>query len=122
MEAQVCREALASGLGMQGVVARVAGRVEAFSLGVRHTARCFNCLFEKANYQIPGAASFIFSALARAITGEYAEISAGGDWAVPYLATAKRSWHPSLIAEAFEVKERSPAQIPKGLSANQCDR
>ena len=105
MEAQVCHDALMGGLSMQGVVATVGSRVEAFSLGVRHTPRCFNCLFEKANYQLPGVSAFIFSELARVLCGEYDEINAGGDWAVPYLATAKRSWGPSNIAQAFEVRE-----------------
>jgi hypothetical protein len=40
IEARVCRDALAGTLKMHGVVAKVAGRVEAFSLGVRHTSRC----------------------------------------------------------------------------------
>ena len=115
MEAQVCRDALAGGLKMQGVVVRVAGLVEAFSLGVRHASRCFNCLFEKTNYQIPGASAFVFSELARVLSGEYDKINAGGDWAVPYLATAKLSWRPSRIAQAFEVTEAAndPRPIPK---------
>jgi hypothetical protein len=105
MEAQVCRDALTSRLEMQGVVARVAGRVEAFSLGVAHTSHCFNCLFEKANYQLPGASAFIFAELARVLAGQYDEINAGGDWAIPYLAKAKLAWHPSRVEEAFTITD-----------------
>jgi len=122
MEAQVCRDALAGKLEMQGVVARVAGRIEAFSVGVAHTLRCFNCLFEKTNYQLHGASAFIFAELARAVGGQYEEINAGGDWAVPYLAKAKWSWRPSRVKEAFAVTEAVSVDVRADDTASREER
>jgi Phosphatidylglycerol lysyltransferase, C-terminal len=107
IETSVCRAAFADELKMQGVVARIAGRVEAFSVGMPHTVRCFNCMFEKTNTSLSGASSFIFSELARITCRNYAEIDAGDDWDVPYLAKAKNDWQPCRLRQAFCVAEAS---------------
>lgn len=106
MEAEVCFSALNEGIPLEGVVALVDDNIVAFSLGTSHGQRAFNCMFEKARPNLPGAYSFIFSELGRYCCGRYDTINAGEDWGVTYLYESKNHWQPKNVQSSFSLKVR----------------
>jgi hypothetical protein len=109
-ELEVCGFALQNGLPLEGVVVFSGGRIAGFSLGAAHGSKSFNCMFEKTDLEMRGAAAFVFSSLAEYCLGRYSEINVGEDWAIPYLAKAKLQWHPSSLRHTFSVRVADRAQ------------
>jgi hypothetical protein len=91
---------------VEGIVVAAEGKVQAFSLGAEHSSGCFNCMFEKANLRMRGAASFVFSELARyCVAKSYSEINAGEDWNVGYLQRSKEGWRPDRVKTTYLLQK-----------------
>jgi hypothetical protein len=105
-EYQVCKNALAEQLPLDGIVCIVGSRLVGFSLGTFHGAGTFNCVFEKTDLELRGSGAFVFSSLAAYLLGRYAIINAGEDWGLPELALAKRLWRPIIERPIYRLIER----------------
>lgn len=106
LEHSVCRQALESHLPLNGVVVYKADRPVAFSIGAPHGGSTFNCMFEKADPLLPGAAAFVYHALAVALDPDFDTINAGEDWGIDYLRRSKESWRPAALVQNFLLRER----------------
>jgi len=104
-ECKACEDALIDRIPLTGVVARVDGHVEAFSIGGPQGTSRYSCMFEKTNLDFPKAPAFIFSELAKRVLGSYPEITLGEDWHVGYLTFSKQLWNPKRQQASFYLQE-----------------
>lgn len=103
IESEACAHALRSRLPISGVVALTKDRIIGFSVGSASHDGVFNCIFEKTDPSMDGSEPCVFSGLAMACRGVCSRINAGEDWSIPYLAEAKRSWHPIAIRHTYSI-------------------
>lgn len=103
-ELNVCKNAFSQELPFEGVLGFIDQKIIGFSLGYKHTANIFNCIFEKTDLSFPDASSYIFSGLGDSLKNKYEYINAGEDWGVEYLANAKKKWMPTKTEPSYSLK------------------
>ncbi|AJE02809.1 DUF2156 domain-containing protein [Geobacter pickeringii] len=101
--------ALAGGLGLEGVVVLVEGRVAAFALGERLNRQTAVCHFEKADPFMEGAAQLVDREFNRLLFTDCTWTNREQDLGVPGLRDAKLSYHPAELVRKFRVR-RLPLQ------------
>jgi hypothetical protein len=106
IECEACADALRERIPLTGIVALLAGHVQAFSIGGPHGRGSYNCMFEKTNLDFPQAPAFIFSELAKKCVSVYSEITIGEDWDVGYLAASKKLWKPIRQQASYYLQDK----------------
>jgi len=93
-------------LGMEGVLVRVDGRVEAFSVFEEMSKEMAVVHHEKANVEIPGLYQAINNETARVLVDRYRFINRESDMGVEGLRRAKEKYRPHHLLEIHHA--RSP--------------
>ncbi|MDR3051812.1 MAG: phosphatidylglycerol lysyltransferase domain-containing protein [Oscillospiraceae bacterium] len=93
----------AQALGLVGGVLRVAGRVEAFSVGERITGDMALIHIEKANADIPGLFTMINREFVRNAFADTRWINREEDMGLEGLRRAKRSYNPARMIEKYSA-------------------
>jgi len=90
-------------LGLTGRVVTVAGRVEAFTFGMRLTDDTALIQIEIANPAFPGLAQWINREFVRREWSAFRFINREQDMGVPGLRTAKLSYQPDHLVKKFNL-------------------
>ncbi len=93
-------------LGLSGLVVRVAGVVEGYTVGGPVRPDVFGVLLEIANPAIRGLSAYLFREFCRAQAG-VTWVTAMDDSGLPALARAKQSYRPARLVRSWLVKPRS---------------
>ncbi|MBI3606638.1 MAG: DUF2156 domain-containing protein, partial [Nitrospirae bacterium] len=92
-------------LGLSGLVVRVAGVIEGYTVGGPVRPDVFGVLLEIANPASRGLSAYLFREFCRAQAG-VAWITAMDDSGLPALARAKQSYRPARLVRSWLVKPR----------------
>jgi hypothetical protein len=108
LEAEATREALgiAGGLGLEGLVAIVAGDVKAFVLGERLNRETSVCQFEKADPFLEGLYQLVNREFSRLLFTDCGYVNREQDLGEPNLRESKLSYHPVELVKKFRVRKR----------------
>lgn len=106
MEVEAAAEAvaMATALGLEGVVVVVGGAVAAFALGERLNRDTAVCHFEKADPFMEGAAQLVNREFCRMLFGECCYVNREQDLGEAGLRNAKLSYHPSRLVGKYRAR------------------
>jgi hypothetical protein len=96
-------------LQLQGLSLFIDGKLEGFTFGERLNGDVANVLIEKTNFNIQGAAQYLF----REFTKVYADctyINVGDDLGFENLRRVKMSYRPAMFGEKVILRRRQPAE------------
>jgi hypothetical protein len=91
-------------MDVQGLVARVDSRIQAFAVGAHLTKDMGVLHFEKAIGSIKGLYQYFDRECARHLFSNFQYINKESDMGVPGLAKAKKSYHPVKQIHAYTLK------------------
>ncbi len=108
-ECMACYQALNhfAELDLFGILIRVNGQVEAFSVGDRLNDRTILVHIEKGNAEVPGIYAAINHFFARRFAGEKLYINREQDMGDEGLRKAKLSYYPHHMVEKYRITDRS---------------
>ncbi len=87
-------------LGLEGKVVKIAGKLQAFTLGFPLNADTFCVIYEITNLKYRGLAQFIFMRFCRDL-GQYKFINAMDDSGLENLKRVKLSYRPAKVVPAY---------------------
>lgn len=100
--------ALYDELGLQGLSLFIDGRLEGFTFGERLNPDVANVLIEKTNFNIQGAAQYLFREFAK-VFSDCTYINVGDDLGFENLRRVKMSYRPAMFGEKVVLRRELTA-------------
>lgn len=94
-------------LGLEGLLIRVDGKVEAFSIFEEMRSDMAVVHYEKANFDLAGLYQAINNETAKFLTNRYRFIDRESDMGVPGLRKAKEKYRPDHMLEIYHAREKN---------------
>ena len=95
--------ALYEDLRLEGLSLFIDGKLEGFTFGERLSGDVANVLIEKTNFNIPGAAQYLFREFAKVFT-DCTYINVGDDLGFENLRRVKMSYRPAMFGEKVVLR------------------
>ncbi len=95
--------ALYEELGLEGLSLFIDGKLEGFTFGERLSSDVANVLIEKTNFNIPGAAQYLFREFAK-VFADCTYINVGDDLGFENLRRVKMSYRPAMFGEKIVLR------------------
>ncbi len=100
--------ALYEELGLEGLSLFIDGKLEGFTFGERLTNDVANVLIEKTNFNIQGAAQYLFREFTK-VFADCTYINVGDDLGFENLRRVKMSYRPAMFGEKVILQRQVPA-------------
>lgn len=101
--------ALYEELGLVGLSLFIDGKLEGFTFGERLNADVANVLIEKTNFNVPGAAQYLFREFTK-VFADCTYINVGDDLGFENLRRVKMSYRPAMFGEKVILRREVPPE------------